>query len=402
MQKKILKFTLLIFFLFTIFPPTLQAAECSSADPCSSIGDPITRSSCYNDVVNACLDTKQSLVSQITYFSSKISLTSSQIEATQKKIDDLEDTIASLSGRINNLEESLNRVSNVLLERISQTYKKGGTSYFSLLLSSKEFTDLFLRLRFIQIVQEHDKRLLIQTQRTKVNFEEQKRLREEKQAEQAQLKSELESQKVLLDKQKIDKENFLALTRNNESRYEQLLAEARREAAEIQRAISILSQAGVAKHVNRGDTIGLMGNTGFSTGAHLHFGVYNLAESDLNKFNFDSGHENPFNFLSSKELRFDSTSCDDVSSATNKSAGSGGWPWPMENPNISQCYGHTPWSWRYRSGIHNALDMWNNSNIVIRAVEEGNAYTYRGGQSGGNGVFIFHNNGKMTLYWHLQ
>lgn len=405
MLKNIFKFTLCIFFFILILTKLnhlVYAIDCSQSDPCASIGDPVTRSSCYNDVVNACLKTKQSLVSQITYFSSKISLTISQIEGTERKIDELNGAIASLSGRIANLEDALNKVSTVLLERIGETYKRGNTSFFALLLSSREFSDIFLRLRFIQIVQEHDKKLLVQTQRTKVNYEDQKKLREEKQQEQEALKKVLVSQQSLLNKQKQEKETFLTLTRSNEDRYQQLLEEARREAADIQRAISILAQAGVPKRVNKGDPIGLMGNTGFSTGAHLHFGVYSLSEGDLNKFNFDSNYDNPFNFLSSKEVRFDSTSCDDVSSGLTKSIGSGGWPWPMESPNISQCFGHTPWSFKYRTGIHNAIDMWNNSNIIIRAVDDGNAYTYRGGQSAGNGVFIFHNNNKMTLYWHLQ
>jgi murein DD-endopeptidase MepM/ murein hydrolase activator NlpD len=74
----------------------------------------------------------------------------------------------------------------------------------------------------------------------------------------------------------------------------------------------------------------------------------------------------------------------------------------MNNPAISQCFGHTPWSWRYQSKIHNGLDMYDDNDKLVHAPESGNAYTYRGGQSAGNGVFIFHDNGKMTLYWHLQ
>lgn len=406
MIKKLI-LTVFILFLFAgvtaVFIPTpSRALDCSQDDPCKDKTDPISKSACYNDVVTACSQTKQSLISQITVYTSKIALSEAQIEGSEKKLASLENEIASLSGRISTLEDSLTRVSTVLLERITETYKRGDTPYFSLLLSSNEFSDFFQKLRLIQRVQSHDKKLLIQTQKTKVTFEEQKKLREEKQAEQAALKEQLEGQKVQLGKQKQERETFLSATRNNESRYQQLLAEARREAANIQKAISFISQAGVAKKVGKGDAIGLMGNTGFSTGAHLHFGVYNLNESDLSKFNFDSGHLNPFDFLSSRSVRLDATSCDDVGSETTKSMGGGSWQWPMENPTISQCYGHTPWSWRYGSGIHNAVDMWDNNNIVVKAADEGNAYSYRGGQSAGNGVFIFHNNGKMTLYWHLQ
>lgn len=340
----------------------------------------------------------------MTYLSSKIELTTLKISQGQEKVKQLQKEIENIGNKISSLENLLTKTSGMLLDRIVATYKYGDLSYLDLLLTTKQFSSFINRFKYVQTVQANNRRLLFQLQNSKENFKDQKELREEKRKELEIAQKQLESEQLALAVQKKEKELFLQTTRNSEDRYRQELAAAQREAEGIQKAASILSQAGVPKHVSKGDVIGLMGNTGFSTGAHLHFAVYNLSEGDLNKFNFNSGYENPVSVLKNRPLPFEPNSCDDVSpnDRQTKGIGSGSWDWPMVNPTISQCYGHTPWSWRYQSGIHNGLDMWEDDNIMVKAVDDGNAYTYRGGQSAGNGVFIFHGNGKMTLYWHLQ
>ncbi len=406
-MQKIWKIILLIILLLSSFTPfhrVWAASSCPQNDPCKDIGNPLEKVSCYTNVVNTCSTERESMTSQVIYLSSRISLTSTKIENIKNKIIELQQDIDNITNKIGELDNSMTTITSMFIDRIKASYKYGEFSYLNLVLSTPHISDLFTRFKYIQTVQAHDRKLLFQIQNSKANYQDQKKLREEKILEQNQAKKQQEKEQATLAVQKKDKEIFLAITQNSEAVYKQNLAAAQREASNIQQAASILSQAGVAKHVNKGDVIGLMGNTGFSTGPHLHFAVYNLKESDLNKFNFDSAYENPFNILASRNLPFEPSSCDDVSpsSRTTKSIGSGSWSWPLNNPTISQCFGHTPYSWRYGTGIHNGVDMWDDGDKAIRAVDEGNAYTYLGGQAKGNGVFIFHNNGKMTLYWHLQ
>lgn len=396
--------SILLSFIFTSFQRSFAISTCTSSDPCKDESDIFKRVSCYTDLVNICSTQRESMAAQVTYLNTKIELTTAKIAATKEKINALEKEITEISQKIDNLEQTLTKITSSLIDRIKATYKRGEIPLINILLSGRRFSDIFNRYKYVQTVQAHDRKILFQIQNSKINFEDQKKLREEKKVELDQAKKQLEKEQATLALQKKEKELFLETTKNSESRYRQELEAARREAEGIQKAASILSTAGVPRKVAKGEVIGVMGNTGFSTGPHLHLSVYNLRESDLDKFNFNSGYENPFNILKSRELLFEPNSCDDASpnQRQTKSIGSGSWDWPMASPKISQCFGHTPWSWRYQSGIHNGVDMYDDANPLIKTIEEGNAYTYRGGQAAGNGVFIFHPNGKMSLYWHLQ
>ena len=327
------------------------------------------------------------LQTQRKTLSSQIAYMDSQIKLTTLKISQTEEEIKVLTEKIGRLEVSLDKLAIVVSRRIEETYKKGQViNSVSLLFSSQKFSDFLTRYKYLQVMQAHDKKLLLAMETARINYDEQKK-------EVEALKSKLESQKKLLNQQKRDKEYLLEVTKNDEKQYQQLLAQARAELAAIQ---SILAGLGVESEVGtvgEGERVATVinGVSACSTGTHLHFEVAR-----------DGNHQDPSVFLSGKGVTWDNAPDGPFSF-------SGSWIWPIDDPvRITQGYGMTYFARvlnYYNGQPHTGIDMVNQDNLAVKSVRNG--ILYRGSIACGSGtlryVKVKHQEGGIdTYYLHVN
>lgn len=335
--------------------------------------------------LNAVKTQEKTLQSQLNLIDGQTKITELKIEETSLKIQKLEREIEDLSGRIERISASVDTLSQILLERITKTYKYGSISTIDLLFSSHGFTELLERLKYLQVAQTNDKKVLYQLQGTKATYKDQKQDKEIRQFEAEKLQKVLENYKNQLAEQRKGKEELLKITKNDEARFQSLIAQLQAELASITQAISNVGP--VIGSVTKGQQIASMGSTGCSTGPHLHYEVFDNAKVEGNKV--VGTRTNPNNYLGNGKL----------------GPPLQGYP---DNTQITTEYGEV-----YFLGTHTGLDIapktYEGSGRPILASDNGTAYSVSapcsynisGGSSVGKGVIIDHNNGLVTLYWHI-
>ncbi len=368
-----------------------KAQNCSSKESCEKLIQE------YEQKLTGLRDQKNTLSSQIQYMDTQIYLTTLRIQDTEQKIIRTEEEIGKLSGKIEGLNSSLDYLSKVLLRKITEGYKRREVPIVSYFLDSQNTSTLLSRIKYAKVAQENDSRIAFQVQQAKLNFEEQKDLREQKKAELDELKVKLDEQKSDLNGQKSSKQKLLTQTQNDERSYQNLLASARAEFAAIQGIVAGAGTEEKMRDVKKGDTIATVipGSSCNSSGAHLHFIVQ-----------AGGSVTNPFNYLKS----VDNSNCSGSSCGSGDGDPfnpSGNWDWPIP-PTITyyQGYGET---WAVRNSwvgqiysSHNGIDI-RGSSDTVSAVADGELY--RGSYAVGctlSYVKLKHKDSDTsTLYLHV-
>ena len=348
----------------------------ASAKTPQEIQDEIVK---YEQELTRLIGQSKTLSGQIAQFDAQIKLTSLKISQTEEKI-------LLLGGRIDQLEGSLTSLTKAFSSRAVETYKiaKSGSVFF-FLISSEDVNQAVTRFHYLQKIQEADRVLLEKLQKAQTLYKVEK-------GDQEALQTELEKQKENLASQKASKAKLLEITKNDEKRYQQLLASARAELEAIQAIMAGKGEESEAGSVNEGARIAsiISGASACSTGTHLHFEV---AKNGVN--------QNPANLLSGRPVEWDN-------SPDGSFSFGGSWSWPINDPvRITQGYGMTYFAsvLKYYGGApHTGIDMVNTSDYTVKAVKPGTLYRGAIGCRGGilRYVRVEQSEDYNTYYLHVN
>jgi len=381
MQRRLLNVFLLLILFFSIFlgifSRNVFADE--AGDRAAQLQKQIEE---YQNEVSRLKAQATTLTNQIKQYDAQIALATLKITQTEEKID-------MLVGRIGQLETSLTALTEAFSSRAEETYKMARLEEPLLfLVSAPDLDTAVSRFYYLRKIQQSDRELMIRLQSAQTNYQDQK-------SEQEILQAELEEQKKSLDVQKKAKANLLTVTKNDEKKYQQLLAQARAEFEAIQ---AILAGKGTEEEVGKvsqGQRIAsvIQGASCNSSGSHLHFMVAQGGTTF-----------NPFAYLKGGIDYVNDSNGDTFNP-------SGGWDWPI-SPKIdfNQGYGSDTWCIKYGTcgkiySFHNGIDI-DSSNFEVKAVKAGTLY--RGSYSGSGGcrlkyVRIDHDDSDIgTYYLHIN
>jgi hypothetical protein len=271
--------------------------------------------------------------------------------------------------------------------RAVKTYKLSRLGEdFTFMLAAEELNNAVSSYNYLKRIQEADRDLLNRLETAQTAYIAEK-------DQQEILQRRLEEQRVVLGSQKTAKARLLEDTRNDERRYQQLLAQARAEYEAIQAIIAGRGVESKVGNVSQGERIAsiIQGPSCNSSGTHLHFTISQQGTT-----------VNPFNYL--KPVEHNNVTGGDPFNP------SGSWEWPIAPPiRFTQGYGET-WAVRntwvgnvYR--FHNGIDI-NSSNPEVRAVQSG--ILFRGSYGGAGGcrlryVRVEHEGSNLnTFYLHVN
>lgn len=325
--------------------------------------------------INSLRNEMSDLQNQFKYFDDQVAVTEEKLFTVLKQVIRKENEIKILYGEIEIKETALEYQKALLNDYIKQLYVYGDTYFdvdadgnvdaFKLLLADGSTGDVLKEIKYMGILEETGDRLVAKLSGLTVELTTARTDLEAKKTSLEKLETELRAQKDNLTAQKAAKENLLALSKNQDEIYRELLKQSLEEQeeslAEIQafrESIAFIEQ----KIIEEGDNF------------------------DISKYEDLVGKK----FMTLYEFQ------------KSVSSGSGEMIWPVIPERGLSAYFHDPSYQGYFGVQHNAIDIRVGQGTPVRAAADGVVYKAKDNDYGYSYIVIVHHDNLMTTYGHIS
>lgn len=301
----------------------------------------------------------QTLKKDISKINTTIARLQNEIKATQKKIERANLEITSLKLQIHETGEDIDLTRRKLREVVRGIAESDAERPFEILLKHANFSDFFTKVEAAITLQDELYQAVTNLKSLKVNLSEQKSSSEEKVAELSKYTNILKDKQGLQVSVQKERAKLLEDTKNEERRYQELLAETERKRAALES--EILSYENKIKFTLDPDSIPKTG-TGV-LGWPLSLGSKSYSQCGKTVFTY-----------------------------------------------LTQCFGYTSFAAAggYNGKGHNGIDLRADSGTEIFSSESGTVRATGNTDEGcnrasyGKWILVDHLNGLATLYTHLS
>lgn len=150
---------------------------------------------------------KSAIMKEIEELNESIDENKDKLTELSQQLSSLSDEIDELKEDIKEAEEKYNAQEELLKDRITAQYEAGEVTYLDVLLNSKGFSDFLSNYFLVSEILENDSDLLTSIEQQKIKLEKDKKSLEKKQKDLKTKKAEQEKIQVVLNNQKVKKQN---------------------------------------------------------------------------------------------------------------------------------------------------------------------------------------------------
>lgn len=245
----------LVFFGLTI--SIAQAQNCELINCEESDSECLERKiKCIQDKLGELSSQKTTLNSTISVINGNINIQELQITQNVAEITKLEKEIELLGDRISGLSISLDRLTTLLVDRIRTQYKQRESNPLTLLLTSNSLGKFISQHRYLSLAGKQTADAMQRAQYQRVFYDEQKDIKVVKQDEIETKKYQLQLKQNELVGQRQDKKNLLAVTQNDETKFQDLLKEAENQLSSFRRFVDFQGGASILSNQTSCDAWG--------------------------------------------------------------------------------------------------------------------------------------------------